>query len=364
MRSEAFAFENVCHSLEGRIRPLSKGGPLYPLALIVTAVFFLLRELEAASASWQDVVLNEGASCVTLTLPSSKTDWSAKGCRRSWGCDCHLGKPCVYHTLRRYKHFAEERGLIPGPLFVDECGQGCAKEAVVETLRAAVSCAGMATKDSAGNQLYTGHAFRITGARTMALWGLDAITIQLLGRWGSLAILSYIAEAPLTDLAQRLHTGGLAALPQQVRDSDRPDLRELTGYGEMLRDSLTRISHLEAQLKIFHKGFKSEANNSEIEALTDRVDRAETVLDGLAATLEEPTGPQPWFVLNEDSRALHRATIDIKLSTKTWSTLCGWPFAGLTHVSTFVGSEPGVNFRKCHKCYPEEDSDSSDSEEK
>ncbi|CAL1125710.1 unnamed protein product [Cladocopium goreaui] len=50
------------------------------------------------------------------------------------------------------------------------------------------------------------HTFRITGARTLAAlaWlGLDAITIQLLGRWGSDAVLSYLAEAPLTNLCER-----------------------------------------------------------------------------------------------------------------------------------------------------------------
>ena len=71
--------------VRGLAGPSSQGGPIFPLALVATSVFFLLREIEAASASWRDVVLAEDRRTVTFTLPSSKTDWSAKGCRRSWG---------------------------------------------------------------------------------------------------------------------------------------------------------------------------------------------------------------------------------------------------------------------------------------
>ena len=360
VRSEPFSFEDVCEALKDRVQPIVQAGPIFPLALVVTAVFFLLRELEAAAASWQDVVFAEDRFTVTLTLPSSKTDWSAKGCRRTWGCLCSRGKPCVYHTLLRYRAIAKERGLIPGPLFVDEAGRGCTKGAVVETLRAAVALTGAAILDPVGRHMFSGHAFRITGARAMSLWGLDAITIQLLGRWGSLAILSYIAEAPLTDLAQRLHRDGLSSLPQQVRTAEHPEFRELTGYTVMLQEALQRIAQLETDLKTFHDALSNKAGRASIEILTDRVDHAETVLDGVAVSLESATGPQPWFVLNEDSRALHRALIDIKSTTTSWTTLCGWPFAGLKHVATHVGIEPKARFRKCHKCYPDVDSESSD----
>ena len=59
-------------------------------------------------------------------------------------------------------------------------------------------------RDQTGNWLISGHAFRITGARTLSTMGLDAITVQLLGRWGSDAVLSDLSEAPLTNLGDRL----------------------------------------------------------------------------------------------------------------------------------------------------------------
>ena len=162
VRSEPFSFEAVCTVLGDRILPIAAGGPHFPLALFVLATLFLLRELEAASATWADIVLNEVAETVTLTLPSSKTDWAAKGCRRTWGCTCSLGKPCAYHVAVRYRELAARHGSLDGPLFVDRAGNGCTKAAIVETLRAAIKLTGQPVVDQTGKHLYSGHAFRIT----------------------------------------------------------------------------------------------------------------------------------------------------------------------------------------------------------
>ena len=76
-------------------------------------------------------------------------------------------------------------GNITGPWFPDSTGGYCAR-------------------GSTGAWLVSGHTFRITAARTLSLWGLDLVTIQLLGRWGSMAVLSYLAESPLIGFADRL----------------------------------------------------------------------------------------------------------------------------------------------------------------
>ena len=109
VRSEAFCLERVCSALEGVTEAISIGGPVFPLAIVVTAVFFLLRELEAASATWDDVVMSDDAKTITLTLPSSKTDWAAKGCRSTWGCVCLQGRPCVCHTMMGYRKWTLQR---------------------------------------------------------------------------------------------------------------------------------------------------------------------------------------------------------------------------------------------------------------
>ena len=90
------------------------------------------------------------------------------------------------------------------PLFPDSHGNYCTKIGVVNTIRKAAEMAGMQVCDSEGHHRLSGHTFRITGARYLSAAGLDPITIQLLGRWGSNVVLTYLAEAPLMSLNQRL----------------------------------------------------------------------------------------------------------------------------------------------------------------
>ena len=81
-------------------------------------------------------------------------------------------------------------GVVSGPLFPNGEGNYCAKQPVVDSIRKAVDLTG-------GNSLgMEGGPFS-----GIHLELLDPITIQLLGRWGSSAVLSYLAEAPLTSMA-------------------------------------------------------------------------------------------------------------------------------------------------------------------
>ena len=65
---------------------------------------------------------------------------------------------------------------------------------LVQHLRSALSQAGIAT------QLYSGHSFRIGAATAVAPAGFSDSFIQTLGRWKSLAFMSYIYTPP-ADLA-------------------------------------------------------------------------------------------------------------------------------------------------------------------
>ena len=100
-RSENFDLQKVLEAAKS-IRSLSPTGPFNPVALVLTATVFLLRELEASAIEMHDVTLTD--TMVTLRLPVSKVDWQAKGCTRSWNCVCVrprpplrgtcVGKPC------------------------------------------------------------------------------------------------------------------------------------------------------------------------------------------------------------------------------------------------------------------------------
>ena len=62
------------------------------------------------------------------------------------------------------------------PLFPSDNGDFCSKEGVVSTIREAVLLTGKLARDAHGDWMYSGHTFRITGARMLAQMGMDAIT--------------------------------------------------------------------------------------------------------------------------------------------------------------------------------------------
>lgn len=175
----------------------------------------MLREVEASSLEVADLTFTSDS--VSLRLPVSKVDWQAKGCTRTrtWHCFCDRGLPCVMHILMEHVNFIQDkfhgRELA---LFPTNTGTVCTKQSVVDTIPAAIDLSGGSAKDASGSWRVSGHTFRITGARPFCKWGLDPITIQLKGRWGSAAVPTYLSEAPLESFHHRL---GSAQEVEQVR---------------------------------------------------------------------------------------------------------------------------------------------------
>ena len=120
---------------------------------------------------------------------------------------------------------------------------------MVDMIRTVVQSSGGGAKDAEGHWVISGHTFRITGARTLATWGLDQITMQLLGRWGSSAVLGYLAESPLLSFSERLtgKSDGKMIHAEHVMASDM-DGRNITEAAQE-RESLRReIAELKKQV--------------------------------------------------------------------------------------------------------------------
>ena len=82
--------------------PIVPGGPVNSHAVAVLSTFFLLREIEGASARINHLTFNVSELTLTWNLPVSKTAYTARGCSRTWGCICPQpespSKTCPYHT--------------------------------------------------------------------------------------------------------------------------------------------------------------------------------------------------------------------------------------------------------------------------
>lgn len=339
VRSEAFDLDRVVAFLKHSNIDIAEDGPESPLHAVVVGTYFLLRELELSAIDMEDVTFTNDT--VTLNLPVSKVDWQAKGCRRTWSCICNLGHHCPVHLLKEYDHEQRTNGRTSGPWLLSRSGGRCTKAGMVDMIRTVVQSSGGGAKDAEGHWVISGHTFRITGARTLATWGLDPITIQLLGRWGSSAVLGYLAESPLLSFSERLtgKSDGKMIHAEHVMASDM-DGRNITEAAQE-RESLRR----------------------EIAELKKQVGDLTMSLDGVVQVVQSRQTREVWWVLNDTSKVLHSAVVDLSTTPRSWKTACGWKFTGQPLITTFREKPPGRTGRSCPKCLPDSDDSSSSSSE-
>ena len=331
MRSDPFDLCRVFETACTMVTAVTDGGPMHIAPMIVCATFFMLREIEASGIQVADVTF--GHLSVTLSLPVSKVDWKAKGAKRTWQCICGSYDICPFHVMHEHmKNLTTNDEL--SPVFPANDGGFCTKTGVIETIRHVAQLSGQQVQDASGAWLLSGHTFRITGARALARMGLDAITIQLLGRWGSDAVLSYLAEAPLANLGDKLK-GTLSdnRLAQHSSSSSSCHLAsergiQWVGADEMMREHRNLKDQLESLARVF-----ADLNRRTTD-LTEEV-------DGIALLTSER---------NDQSGVVHRALISLSTSPSSWVTMCGWKFAGKDHAITYRFEEEAKGSRCCKKC--------------
>lgn len=157
---------------------------------------------------------------------------------------------------------------------------------VVETIRLAVLRSGGVARGSTGAWLVSGHTFRITAARTLSLWGLDPVTIQLLGRWGSMAVLSYLAESPLIGFADRL--------------------RDPTSSSSLSGTALSSVSLMDCvAASAMPSSHDCDASNDRIRLEMDKLTRdMENVrvrddIEGISHHLEDKPALEIWMIVSD-----------------------------------------------------------------
>ena len=114
-------------------------------------------------------------------LPSSKTDCTGRGCRRTWGCLCSTAAACLYRPFHLALRLISSAGKLLGSayVFADSTAKAPSKRKVIDTLRMVVIAAG--AMNASAEALVTGHSFRVTGGQHLAALGLALHLIQMLG---------------------------------------------------------------------------------------------------------------------------------------------------------------------------------------
>ena len=107
-------------------RQLVDDGPLSPGAWAILSSFHMTRGAESACALASSLTVDNARRTESWFLPVSRTDPTARGCLRTWGCVCGEGSAvavaplCPYHAALSHRALLVERfGLPDGSLPVD-----------------------------------------------------------------------------------------------------------------------------------------------------------------------------------------------------------------------------------------------------
>ena len=346
----ALPLDEVAASSTLGVAPLVERGPVNPRAVVIAGSFFLTREIEASLARRGHITFDTTRLCVTWNLPCSKTDPSALGKQRSWGCVCsEAAGPCVYCTLVDHcaavdRLFGDSgEGVSPlFPLFPSATGEFVSKDAMVESIKAVAEGLGLPVLSKEGRELFGGHSLRITGARWMATRGIPLLTIQLLARWSSSIIMRYVADAPLdavTDEYRRLNSKLSLKSVLARQGAGIVEVASSLNLSKEASDTLWEEVHL----------LKSQQS-----ALQDEV-------GALTTKCNKRLRDSPEFVINPASDKVHRTACTelTKIPPLAWRSICGWRF-GLGPFS--LTSEFPRPDKACIKCLPELTRDDSASE--
>ena len=254
-----------------------------PLPVVTVALWFLLRGIEIANVKCKDVSFVRNLRQVKLSLPVSKTDPSARGCTRVHSCICKPAHErscrstcsaevmftrlqtcsclqgfhplCPYHGALRMSVDLRLRKLWdPEFYFFTGSSEPPSKRQVARLAQVLAFCLHAdASEDMLLAQLedWAEHAFRVAGSQLMARSRIPLPTIQMLGRWGSMAVLRYVQEAILTQpeitastVASHLLGNDSVEAGETLRDQVRKLVAEcIQGHGVLVHNVRTRFAH-------------------------------------------------------------------------------------------------------------------------
>jgi hypothetical protein len=334
--------------------PWTEGGPVGSACAMVAGAWFLTREVELSTARACLVALEVSATAekvVRWSLPASKTDTEAHGVARAHGCCCtadSLVGACPFHAvkaqLERLRRLFPDRWSASGPdedlpLFPAKDGSVVAKDRMAATIVEAARKLEVPLSLPDGSARVSGHSLRVAGAQGLARAGVDVWAIQLLGRWGSSAVLGYVREVPLE------HAASWAS--RAVRSCSLEELLRS-------RASAPTSSSSSPSSSLVSPAPSAPPALGQPVGLDEAVTEAE-----LAAVVEARPASECKYV---SSPALcttrvakwHRVShTGLSGAVAGWTSACGWRFSGSSACLSNELPENLCHKHFCGKCFPE-----------
>ena len=236
-------------------------------------------------------------------------------------CPAHA----AWDQKRRLREKFGARACEDGfPFFPDRRGRQCSKEAVAATFVEAAKRLGVPTETPDGAERVSGHTLRVTGAQGMARAGLDVWAIQLLGRWGSDAVNTYLREAQLA-----------ASATWASRAASNKSLEEV------VKDIMDQRMAV-AECGLAARPMKEQGTFS--------VDVSEALDHEVAAAA--PAEVEPQLVASQKG-VWHAVLLAADVSDPELAvTFCGWRFGGSPHTLHDMSALPRNPKVICAKCLP------------
>ena len=183
------------------------------------------------------------SSTFTWSLPVSKTDPSAVGCTRSWGCLCQTSSAaaCPFHAAVRQLEllrstFGSRVDDADFPLFPTSSGDYASGEAMVALVEYLAVALGEELTSASGGRRFGKHSWRAFGSVYLSSLQLKLFKIQLLARWSSIIILHPSLRA-LGSPRGHDRTCGVTSIRKLVGE----DHARLPGFADLRESQSSRV---------------------------------------------------------------------------------------------------------------------------
>ena len=354
------------------IRSPRAGASEAPLLALLGA-WWMTREIELAAARITDISIHPSRRLCSWTLPMSKTDIQGTGVTRTHGCVRSVAQDrsatgssqaggfrcteplCPYHAMQTaiwLREWEATTHSTPSDFLFRSEGLQLTKAQSIQTIRHVAALAlGRPEEQLEGvDPSILGHALRVAGAQFMAVCGMDLYFIQLVGRWGSMAIARYVQQAPLA--RQHLIAGQAV---QRLREEQSGDTESTPSTSRRLtKADATEASTEEAEHTVPMSTF-TEA----VMVLQDKMNQIQLDLNSITVDRVD-------LVINTKTRYAHTPSMCTEdISSELWQTTCGWYFGGRPHKRTNTSTTHNLvelKYMLCPKCFGDTAPTSSDSD--
>ena len=294
---------------------------VHPRRAFIVATAWLLREIELAGLCVGHVQQLGDPTLISVMLPVSKTDKGGTGTSRTRRCICgedtsvNCGVCAVRFQvalrLRELDLAPSDPQLFVEPLFPNGAGEVPAKDMLVRAWQALAP---------EGHPALGGHSARRSGCKALARAGWPLSALQLLGRWGSSAVLGYVEEA-LTEIDPQMAQGVITG-----DDGDGP----VPAWEERIQALQDTIDKLVAKRQF---------------AIAD------VPASGPPGGAQEDQGDIRWVAIEQGKLHLC-ASFSLRTPSSAWRTTCGVRFAcGRAKFSLLDQTEAETSVHpKCARC--------------